>query len=59
MRMETYWFEVTVDDSFSVQELETLEESIGKTPNQCYTESLEVVLLYQFIEVHPVEGMAA
>ena len=41
-----------MDDSLLVKELEALEQGVGKPPNQRNTEPLEVVLLYQLIEVH-------
>ena len=45
MRGAAYRFQVTVDDSLSLQEFETLEESVCKASDECYAEPLEVVLL--------------
>ena len=45
VKQEAYRFQVAVDNSLSVQQLETLEESVGKPSDECDTEPLKVVLL--------------
>ena len=56
VKQEAYRFQVAVDNSFSVQQLEALEESVGKPSDECDTEPLKVVLLNQLIQIHPEEG---
>ena len=46
--------EITVDDAFLLEELQTLEEGIGEPADEGDTEALEVVLLDQLVQVHPV-----
>lgn len=47
-----YRFEIAVDDLFSVQHLQALEQRVGEASDQGQTEALEVVLLDQFIQVN-------
>ncbi len=51
----TYRFEVTVYDSLACQELQALEQSIGKAPDERNAEPLEVVLLDQLVQVDAAE----
>lgn len=44
-------FEVTVDDLLPVEHLQALEQRVCEASDQPQTESLEVVLLDQFIQV--------
>ena len=48
----TYRFEITVNDPFAMEDLQTLEQGIAKPSYQRDAESLEVVLLDQLIQVH-------
>ena len=43
-----------MDDPVSIEELQTLKEGVGKPSDQGDTETLEVVLLNQLIQVHTV-----
>ena len=56
VREGTDRFQITVDDFLSMQQLETLKQGVGKAPNQRYTETLKVVLFYQFVEIHAAGG---
>ena len=47
-----YWFEVAVDDSVTLQQLQALQEGVGKAANESDAETLEAVLLDQLIQVH-------
>lgn len=42
-----------MDDSLSTQQSQTVKQSMGKSPDEGNAKALEVVLLYQFIEIHP------
>ena len=44
-----------MDDLLSVQQLQAVQQGVGKLSNERYTEALEVVLLDELIEVHPGE----
>ena len=52
--MTTDRLEITVDDAFLLQEFEALEEGVGEPADEGDTEALEVVLLDQLVQVHPV-----
>ena len=49
-----YRFEITVNDVFTLQHLQTLQKREGKFANQIQTKTLIVVLFDQFVHVHSV-----
>ena len=53
-RTTTDRLEIAVDDAFLLEEFEALEEGIGEPADEGDTEALEVILLDQLIQVHPV-----
>ena len=46
-------FEVAVDDSLSPQQLEAVQQRVGKSSDERSAEPLEIVPLYQLIQIHP------
>lgn len=44
--------QVAVDDAVLVQRVETLEDGMGELPDQREAEALELVLLYELVQVH-------
>jgi len=49
-----YRLEVTVDDVLGVQHLQAAQQRVGEAADQSHAEALEVVLLDQLVQVHPV-----
>lgn len=41
-------------DPISVEKFQALQQSVRKTPNESYAESLEVVLFNQLVQIHTV-----
>ena len=49
----TYRFKITVDDIFSIQKSKALDQWEGETTQKAQTESCVIVLLDQFVKIHP------
>ena len=48
-------FEVAVNDAVFLERIEALEDAVGELAHELKTESLEFVLLDEFVEVHRKE----
>lgn len=55
MRKQTHRFEVAVDDVFTVQQAQTLDQRLGESLDQIEAEALVVIFLNQLVQVETVE----
>jgi len=49
---DIFGFQIAVNDSIPMKYLQTLQDGVGKLPDQRQTETLEFVLLDQLVQVH-------